>query len=160
MSKEAITRDMLLQHRATGPWRDLESIAQNLTADAKKHGGSFFTPRLGGGTRLMLALNHRISDDIDLFVDSPAWLAYLTPRTSDAFEDKLTDYIEDADHVKWRFAFGEIDFIVRTSLLKSDDLWNPPAIETTFELEPPLEVLAKKLFYRGWALTPVNGQLK
>lgn len=31
--------------------------------------------------------------------------------------------------------------------------WNPDAPETTFALELPAEVLAKKLFFRGWALT-------
>lgn len=149
-----ITREAIEQHRSAGPWRELEAIAQELTADARANGGSFFNPILGGGTRLMLALEHRISDDIDLFIDSPGWLPYVSPRTNDSYESKLRGYVEDGDHVKWRFECGEIDFIVRTSLLSAADLWNPPAEETQFELEPVLEVLAKKLFYRGWALTP------
>lgn len=148
------TLDDVLQHRHRGPWRRLESIAQGLTAYTRRHGGSFFSPVLGGGTRLMLALNHRISDDIDLFVDSPGWLPYVSPRLNDTHGTEPISYTEDADHVKWRFPFGEIDFIVRTNLLDPKDLWNPTAPETKFPLEPPLEVLAKKLFYRGWALTP------
>jgi len=46
------------QHRASGPWKILETRAQLLVEDARRHGGDSFRPVLGGGTRLMLALNH------------------------------------------------------------------------------------------------------
>lgn len=142
------------QHRAAGPWKILEARAQLLVDDARRHGGDSFRPILGGGTRLMLALNHRISDDVDLFVDSPAWLPYLSPRLNDMFENELAGYNEDNAHLKLRFAEGEIDFVVAAPLLpESLALWNPPALETRFPLESPAEVLAKKLFFRGWALT-------
>lgn len=102
----------------------------------------------------MLALNHRISDDVDLFVDSPGWLPYVSPRLNDMFENELAGYNEDNAHVKLRFAEGEIDFVVAAPLLpKSSATWNPTATETRFPLESPAEVLAKKLFFRGWALT-------
>ncbi|ARP95397.1 nucleotidyl transferase AbiEii/AbiGii toxin family protein [Bordetella genomosp. 13] len=101
----------------------------------------------------MLALNHRISDDIDLFVDSPGWLPFVSPRLNDRFDDEIRGYNEDNIHVKLRFAEGEIDFVVSAPLLVDADLWNPPAAETLLPLEPPAEVLAKKLFLRGWALT-------
>lgn len=149
-----ITQADILLHRKSGSWRALERIAQALTHSAREQGGTFFSPVLGGGTRLMLAMEHRISDDIDLFIDSPGWIPYVSPRTNERFEKELVTYNEDGDHVKWVFPNGEIDFIVRTPLLTQDKLWNPSAEETTFPLEPPFEVLAKKLFYRGWALTP------
>lgn len=70
------------------------------------------------------------------------------------FEDELAGYNEDNAHVKLRFAEGEIDFVVAAPLLpKTSATWNPPASETRFPLESPAEVLAKKLFFRGWALT-------
>lgn len=142
-------------HKQHGAWRVLEQYAQKISAVARERGGDFFAPVLGGGTRLMLALEHRISDDIGLFVDSPAWLPYVSPRTNDQFEEVLSSYNEDSGHVKWKFVEGEIDFIVSTPLLPDKaELWNPPSTETSFELEPPYEVLAKKLFYHGWALTP------
>ena len=142
------------QHRASGPWKILETRAQLLVEDARRHGGDSFQPVLGGGTRLMLALNHRISDDVDLFVDSPGWLAYISPRLNDMFENELAGYNEDNAHVKLRFAEGEIDFVVAAPLLpQSASVWNPPAPETRFPMESPAEVLAKKLFFRGWALT-------
>ena len=141
-------------HRASGPWKKLEERAQKLVKEARHRGGDSFQPVLGGGTRLMLALNHRISDDVDLFVDSPGWLPYISPRLNDMFEDELAGYNEDNAHVKLRFAEGEIDFVVAAPLLsESLNVWNPPAAETTFPMESPAEVLAKKLFFRGWALT-------
>ncbi|EHK64067.1 nucleotidyl transferase AbiEii/AbiGii toxin family protein [Achromobacter arsenitoxydans] len=148
------TRADIQHHRTAGPWRTLEARAQILVNDARRHGGDSFQPVLGGGTRLMLALEHRISDDIDLFVDSPGWLPYVSPRLNDMFEDELAGYNEDNAHVKLRFAEGEIDFVVAAPLLPdAPNIWNPPAAETRFPLEPPAEVLAKKLFFRGWALT-------
>lgn len=149
-----ISKQDILHHRSAGPWRVLETRAQQLVDQTRKHGGESFQPLLGGGTRLMLALNHRISDDIDLFVDSPGWLPYVSPRLNDLFDTELAGYNEDNAHVKLRFTEGEIDFVVATPLLPDlPGLWNPPAAETSFALEPPAEVLAKKLFFRGWALT-------
>lgn len=149
-----ISREDILRHRAAGPWKILETRAQSLVEDARRHGGASFQPVLGGGTRLMLALNHRLSDDIDLFVDSPAWLPYVSPRLNDMFESELAGYNEDNAHVKLRFAEGEIDFVVAAPLLpESSTAWNPAAPETVFPMEFPAEVLAKKLFFRGWALT-------
>lgn len=90
-----ITKADIFSHRRNGSWRELERIARELTQNAKEQGGSFFAPVLGGGTRLMLAMEHRISDDIDLFVDSPAWLPYVSPRTNDRYENDLMSYNEE-----------------------------------------------------------------
>jgi len=139
------------RHKATGAWRTLERFAVDIVTDAADRAGSNFAPLLGGGTPLMLALEHRISDDIDQYIRDPQWIGYLSPRLNDRFEDKVTSYDESATSLKLKFPEGEIDFIVSMSLLglpceRSDDC--------AFFLEPVAEVLAKKLFYRGWALTP------
>lgn len=55
-------------HKKNGSWRTLEKRAVAMVADAARHAGMAFEPRLGGGTRLMLSLDHRISDDINLFI--------------------------------------------------------------------------------------------
>ena len=110
-----------------------------------------YAPQLGGGTRLMLALEHRISNDIDLFIRDPQWIGYLTPRLTDSFDGGLQAYDENAVSLKLRYADGEIDFIVGMSLL---GLPGETSADAGFSLEPVAEVLAKKLFYRGWALTP------
>jgi hypothetical protein len=146
-----ISREDLDKFRAEGSWRALEIMAQRMAADVSEKVARPFQPLLGGGTRLMLALNHRISHDIDLFFTDAQWIGYLTPRLNDCVEAMTADYDEAADYLKLRFPEGEIDFIVRTRLLNL-----PPesAPDTTFALDPIPEVLAKKLFFRGATLTP------
>lgn len=147
---QTTTQD-IAAHKKSGSWRELEQLALQMVADAQQHAASIFEPKLGGGTRLMLALNHRISHDIDLFIRDPQWIGYLTPRLNDRFEIGLKTYSENAVSLKLEYAVGEIDFIVGMSLLGLPD---EKSDETTLTLEPVAEVLAKKLFYRGWALTP------
>lgn len=60
----ATTHDQIIAYRQTGTWRDLERLALSIIDDVRAHTGLDFRPKLGGGTRLMLALNHRISHDI------------------------------------------------------------------------------------------------
>lgn len=145
------THDQVLEHRASGSWRTLERLALSIIDDVRSHTGMDFRPKLGGGTRLMLALNHRISHDIDLFIRDPQWIGYITPRLNDRVEAISPDYEEAADFIKLRLPEGEIDFIVRGSLLGLPDEFENA---TPLPLEPVAEVLAKKLFYRGATLTP------
>ena len=147
---QTTTQD-IAAHKQSGSWRKLEQLALLHVADAQRRAASAFEPKLGGGTRLMLALNHRISHDIDLFIRDPQWIGYLTPRLNDRLEIGLKTYSETAVSLKLEYAIGEIDFIVGMSLLGLPD---EKSDETSFILEPVAEVLAKKLFYRGWALTP------
>lgn len=146
-----ITHTDVVAHRKSGSWRSLERIALNIIADVQEHGGSAFQPKLGGGTRLMLALDHRISHDIDLFIRDPQWIGYISPRLNERVEAHVAGYEEAADFLKLNLPDGEIDFIVRGSLLGLPD---EASEETRLPLEPVAEVLAKKLFYRGSAMTP------
>ena len=137
--------------RRSGSWRHLATLASEMVDDAARQAGVPFQPFLGGDTRLMLALEHRISQGVDLFIRDPQWIGYLSPRLNDRFAERISRYEEDAQFLKLRLAGGGIDFIVAMSLLglpaeRTDD--------SHFDLEPVAEVLAKKLFYRGWAITP------
>lgn len=145
------TKEDVLRHKKYGSWKALDVLAQRMILDAQEKSGALMRPRLGGGTRLMLALEHRISHDIDLFIRDPQWIGYLSPRLNDRFDSELDGYEENAVSLKLKHQVGEIDFIVAMSLLGLPDEHSP---ETPFVLEPVAEVLAKKLFYRGWALTP------
>ncbi|AKS24280.1 hypothetical protein ABH19_11785 [Leptospirillum sp. Group II 'CF-1'] len=59
----------------SGSWKDLEKRAAQIVFDAEASAGSGrLSPLLGGGTRLMLELSHRISRDIDLFIRDPQWI--------------------------------------------------------------------------------------
>jgi hypothetical protein len=73
----------------------------------------------GGGTAMMLQIDHRESHDIDIFLPDPQLLPFLDPQTHDfAFEIQPTDYKGDgAKSLKLAFEnIGEIDFIVGGSL--------------------------------------------
>ena len=145
------TRDQIVAHRQSGSWRSLERTALAIIADVQERADRTFQPKLGGGTRLMLALDHRISHDIDLFMRDPQWIGYITPRLNDRVEAVVAGYEEAADFLKLSLPDGEIDFIVRGSLLGLPD---EASEETKLPLEPVAEVLAKKLFHRGPVLTP------
>lgn len=145
------TKAEVQTHRKHGSWRHLEALAAELVKDASEQAGMPMQPLLGGGTRLMLAMEHRISHDIDLFIRDPQWLGFLTPRLNDKFEGRFTNYDEGATSLKLRTEGGEIDFIVAMSLVGHP---SERVDDCVFDLEPVAEVLAKKLFYRGWALTP------
>ncbi|KAB2838135.1 MAG: nucleotidyl transferase AbiEii/AbiGii toxin family protein [Burkholderiales bacterium] len=147
----SITREDVQRFRQSGSWRRLDQIACDIVAAAQASAGRQMHPVLGGGTRLMLVLEHRISHDIDLFVHDAQWIPYLSPRLNDGAEALCTGYEEAADFLKLAFEEGEVDFIVRASLL---GLPEQTCAETTFALDHPAEVLAKKLFYRGATLTP------
>ncbi len=110
----------------------------------------------GGGTALMLQINHRESHDIDLFIEDAQYLPYLNPETQD-YDLALapSDYETDGTRaLKIVFdGVGEIDFICCD-----------PVTETPFtkaeirgrnvRLETPAEILAKKVVFRGSQLQP------
>jgi hypothetical protein len=110
----------------------------------------------GGGTAMMLQIDHRESHDVDLFLQDPQLLPFLDPQKHDfKFEIWPTDYDGDGTgFLKLAFKdIGEIDFIV--SQPKTAD----PAIEREIEGEKTLletipEIIAKKIVYRGSTIRP------
>lgn len=70
------------EHITHGAWRGLETLALQIVDSAERGSGLRMAPVLGGGTRLMLALRHRLSDDIDVFIRDPQWIGYLTPDST------------------------------------------------------------------------------
>ncbi len=147
----ATTEQDVADFRAHGTWRTLEKLATRIISDASAGAGKPFEPALGGGTRLMLALDHRISHDLDLFTHDAQWLGHLTPRLCSGTAAEAEGYEEDSAFVKLRFPQGEIDFIVTSTLLNLPLEQSP---DTPFPLEPVAEVLAKKLFFRGAMMNP------
>ena len=102
----------------------------------------------GGGTVLMLRLNHRHSRDIDLFVPDPQYLGYVTPRLSEVAENLTTEYVEAAESVKLLLPTGEIDIVVGEPLTRQP--WEVVAYRGRQVLvETNAEILAKKMFHRG-----------
>jgi hypothetical protein len=64
-------------------WKDLPRTALAVLDDAAAWGfGRPLHWTMGGGTVLMLRFGHRVSRDIDLFLD-PQWLGVFSPRLND-----------------------------------------------------------------------------
>ncbi|MBC5767282.1 nucleotidyl transferase AbiEii/AbiGii toxin family protein [Ramlibacter sp. GTP1] len=130
-----------------GVWRELFAAALTLT----DHLGKVLEqPRwtFGGGTVLMLRLDHRHSKDIDLFVPDPQYLGHLTPRLCDTAEALTHDYVEAAEYLKLLLPAGEIDVVVGEPLTDEPHEW------VTYEgrriaVETCAEIIAKKMYHRG-----------
>lgn len=130
-----------------GSWQTLLSHALQLT----DHLASVTQSPVwsfGGGTVLMLRLNHRHSKDIDLFVPDPQYLGFVSPRLADAAEELTTQYEEGAEYTKLFFPEGEIDFVVGTPL--TDSPWDLVQHNgRNIRVESCAEIIAKKMHYRG-----------
>jgi hypothetical protein len=109
----------------------------------------------GGGTAMMLRIEHRESHDVDIFLSDPQFLGLLDPQKNDfAFSIAPTEYKGDgARFLKLAFDAGEIDFIVAPSLTSL------PATAETVEgevilLETIPEISTKKIYHRGSSIMP------
>lgn len=108
---------------------------------------------LGGGTALMLHANHRLSKDIDAFIDDPQYLGIMSPKVTEVWNCRTWD--ETAHYLKLIYTEGEIDFIVSGPLsgLGTDtyeiDLTDLPAArKVLIQVEHPAEIALKKMHYR------------
>lgn len=130
-----------------GPWAALFASALTLTDHlATVIDRPVWT--FGGGTVLMLRLQHRHSRDIDLFVPDPQYLGHVTPRLSEAAERLTTEYVEAAEFVKLLMPTGEIDIVVGQPLTAQP--WEEVAYRgRRILVETNAEILAKKMHYRG-----------
>jgi hypothetical protein len=111
---------------------------------------------LGGGTALMIRTGHRVSKDIDAFIDDPQYLPFLSPRLAAEDVWACQTYEESANHLRLVFPEGEIDFIVATTItdlanesknINLSEIGVRSACE--IEVEHPVETAIKKLAYRG-----------
>lgn len=110
----------------------------------------------GGGTAMMLQIDHRESHDVDLFLQDPQFLPFLDPEKRDfKFDIRLISCDGDGTTFQ-KLIFedvGEIDFIV------SQPKTERPAVERDIEgvatlLETLPEIVAKKVIHRGASLKP------
>jgi Nucleotidyl transferase AbiEii toxin, Type IV TA system len=108
----------------------------------------------GGGTAMMLQIDHRESNDVDIFLPDAQLLQFLDPQKRDfQFEIQPDDYRGDGVR-SMKFAFnriGQIDFIVASPLTL------PSATEAnvdgrTVQLETIPEIITKKIYHRGASL--------
>ncbi len=137
-------------------WSELFDMAMSIIDQANERGLDMHDWSFGGGTALMLQINHRDSHDIDLFINDPQYLPYLNPQTQHYdLVPGPSDYETDGSRaLKIVFAgIGEIDFIC------CDPVTAMPTVETEIRgrhvlLETPAEILAKKIVFRGSQMQP------
>lgn len=122
--------------------------ATRILDDAGERHGRPFEWTFGGGTVLALRHEHRFSHDIGIFVPNPQYLGYLSPRLSDAAAVGEPDYEEAAEFLKLRYPEGEVDFVAAGCITKPGSTLALVAGRTV-SLETDLEILAKKLYFRG-----------
>ena len=108
---------------------------------------------LGGGTVLMFYYGHRLSKDIDIFVSDPQFLGYVNPRLGGRGEAVTSDYKDGSEFVKLFLPEGEIDFVA-SSTLTENPFKEHVVLGRKVLLETPIEIVAKKLWYRGDRATP------
>jgi len=106
----------------------------------------------GGGTVLMRRHHHRLSKDIDIFLEDPQYLGYLTPRLNSNAEALTQHFDEQRTFLKLYLPEGEIDFIVAGPLTPE-----PTEVELILGrdvlVETSTEIIAKKIWYRGAEFT-------
>jgi predicted nucleotidyltransferase component of viral defense system len=130
-----------------GTWTELFPHALALM-DHLAAQSEHFTWTFGGGTVLMLRLNHRHSKDIDLFINDPQYLNYVNPRLSDVAENITGNYDEGAEFIKLYLEPGEIDIVVGAALTQTPfDLVLYQGRE--IRVETSAEIVAKKFHHRG-----------
>ena len=100
-------------------WEILLGNALTLIDDAVRRTGQPVDWSLGGGTVLMLRLNHRQSKDIDIFISDQQLLGLFSPRLSDFASALTDDYDESSGHIKLFLPRGEIDIVVATPLIET-----------------------------------------
>jgi hypothetical protein len=137
-------------------WPVLFDIMIELLAQLRERTGMRPAWSFGGGTALMLQINHRESHDIDVFIDDPQVLAYLNPETQEYPLSRLPDSYETDGTRALKLAFGqtgEIDFICTPAIL--DHPTEPRDVRgLTVDMETPAEIIAKKVYFRGSNFQP------
>ena len=140
-------------------WHQLLDRTLQGLAELKRQGRPAPDWVLGGGTALMVFADHRLSRDIDAFIDDPQYLALLSPETTDVW--KCSAWDRAAHYLKLKYPEGEIDFIVTASISslppieKQIDLTEVrKGSKPTIRIDPPVEIALKKLHYRATMLKP------
>ena len=138
----------------TESWRDCLRAALLILREAEQRGFGRPAFAMGGGTVLMLRFQHRLSRDIDLFIDDVQWIGILTPRLNDYTAALAADYLEQANSLKLILPQGDIDLIAASAVLR-DELREELDFEgEVVRLESTAEIIAKKLLFRAASLRP------
>ncbi len=137
-------------------WRTLFTQAESIINKINEDFGVIDFWSLGGGTALMLQIDHRSSKDIDIFFDDPQYLPFFDPSKNDFnYIIEPGEYGFSGDSVfKFDFPdYGSIDFICAPHILRQH-VQEYVVDNSKIDLDTPLEILVKKLVYRGDLVQP------
>lgn len=80
-------------------WESLFDQSVSIINQANSHFKLLDSWTFGGGTALMLQIDHRESFDIDIFIDDPQVLPYLNPTTQGySLQLNPDEYVSDGTH--------------------------------------------------------------
>ncbi|MGY3449408.1 nucleotidyl transferase AbiEii/AbiGii toxin family protein [Bradyrhizobium sp. USDA 4353] len=122
-----------------------------LALDSLEGGPGAWT--FGGGTALAQSFDHRVSYDVDIFLDSSAALKRLAPNMNAITKALCDTWQWPGKYLKLILRdVGEIDFLNAPTY--TDDPTYPLSIgERVIPAERPAEIITKKLIYRASTYT-------
>ena len=142
--------------QTTSRWRDLLNSAYTIIDHVNRDAQILTDWSLGGGTAMMIRIDHRESHDVDLFLNDPQLLPYVVASASDMrFALGEPTYNGDGTgHLKVAFdGIGEIDFIVAAHITNAAT--NTTELEgRSIQLETIPEIVSKKIRFRGSSIQP------
>ncbi len=125
-------------------WKDLLDTAAGILD------GAGIAPEewsFGGGTALAFRLNHRVSNDVDIFLTDAQLLLLVTPRLNGDVAAVVRDYEEASWFLKLFFGKGVVDLIIAPYLTSPNCTWEKIG-GREIRVETAAEIVTKKLFYR------------
>lgn len=112
---------------------------------------------LGGGTALMVSINHRVSKDVDIFFENARALKLLAPSINPLTKCICDESQQPGHYIKLiKYDKGEIDFLVSRTF---EDRPNKPyefshnGLTQAIKVETPKEIISKKIFHRASQFT-------
>ncbi len=108
----------------------------------------------GDGTVLMLRHRHRLSRDVDLFLNDVQMLAFLSPRLNDNVAATVDNYSEQANHLRCVVNdIGEIDYLVAAPVIEFEPETMNLDRHGIVQVMSDREILAQKIHYRSTSFT-------
>jgi Nucleotidyl transferase AbiEii toxin, Type IV TA system len=131
-------------------WQDLMQKAL-IALDSLKEGPGPWT--FGGGTALAQILDHRISYDIDIFLDSSTVLKNLAPNINPVTKSLCDTWQWPGKYLKLTLRdVGEIDFL-NAPLFTDNPTYQLRFGDRSIAAERAAEIATKKLVYRASTFT-------
>ena len=105
----------MIEHPA-GRWGDLFDQAVSIIDQANSEFPMIDRWSFGGGTALMLQIDHRESFDVDIFLDDPQLLPYLNPQKQGYLLDMKPDAYQSDGSRALKIVFSDVARSISSAL--------------------------------------------